>query len=212
MASLKDFKRLAKELISHPIQVKLEELPEKLLKEYFKKYPATTWVDLYKFILQATCGWSHLIHNSMKNRVYDNLVSEISALKSLPNDSTPLVELLDIHTLVARLHLRPWKRLFGQQVMPIWKSMNKVAKEVPQDIKLFRMRWQAISELANQGILLIEKSDEKITFSWINSLLDSTVDSDPISCLPLIHHSPLYREKYHPSYRIVYYPDFQWEN
>ncbi|UCE12502.1 MAG: hypothetical protein JSV04_09935 [Candidatus Heimdallarchaeota archaeon] len=212
MTLFEDFENQAKKLISYPIHFKLEEIPEEIIKEYFQKYPQTTWIDLYKLILQATCGWSHLIDKTMKRQVYDNLISEISSSKPLKDDSTPLVELLDNYTLFARLHIRSWKSVYGNQSSPIWKSMNRVLDRIPLDIKLFRMRWQSIAELTNQGILFIEKLDEKIVFTWINSLLDSTMDSDPPSLLPLIHHSPLYRKKYQPSYRIVYYPDFHREN
>lgn len=206
MPSFDSFKNYVNHLSLYQIQVKLDDLTGQL-REYFRHYPASSLVDLYKFIFQGTCGWSHLIHLS-KDEVYENLFLEISRLTFLPNDLTPMVELLDETTQFARLHLRPWKKCCENQNELILKSMNNVLSQAPQDIALFRSRWDTILKLAKQEILTVEKKVNEMVLPWIELLLELTKDTDPVSILPAFHHTTMFREKYHPSYRIVYYSDF----
>lgn len=206
MTSFDHFKKQARTLSNIQIQVNPTDLFSPL-KEYFQNYPISTWIDLYKFIYQGTCGWSHLIYN-IANRTHKNLIQELSAIEIIPNDPTPLLELLDKKTQFARLHLRPWKKKYQNQYDLILESMKKVLIQTPQNITLFRSRIQSIARLVKQDILMIDESGDKRVLSWLNLLLKSTKDTDPVSILPLFHHTTMFRDKYNPSYRIVYYPDF----
>ncbi len=206
MPSIDSLKNYVNQLSLYQIQVELDDLTGQL-REYFRKYPTSTFVDLYKFIFQGTCGWGHLIHLS-RDEVYENLFLEISNLNFLPNDPTPMVELLDEKTQFARLHLRPWTKCYENEHELILESMNKVLSQAPQDIALFRSRWKTILKLVKQEILTIEKKTDEIVLPWIDLLLELTKDTDPVSILPVFHHTTMFRKNYHPSYRLVHFSDF----
>lgn len=182
-----------------------EQLKENPLIVHIQNHPKLRWRDIYKFLMQGTCGWVHLKHLGSENRIMEYLFQEFASAGD-PLDNEDLYELLDLQTKFVRLNLRVWKKIIGDDPAAIWSLMQKTSKEIPTYTELFLQRWLELIELYEKGIIKIKyrrKRKYGRLFHWLNFVLELISKAEKISDIPLVRHSAVFRRKYKPNYRIV---------
>lgn len=171
------------------------------LLAHIQKYPALMWADIYKFVLQGTCGWAHLFQIKDLSSVKEYLIKEYeSAQRPLVFDS--LFELLDSQTKFGRINIRAYKDL-NLSVESLWKLMLESKKSIPESTELFIIRWKALINYYQKEKLYTTKVNKDALEKWLALVLNISKQVPTSSEMPLLSHSAQYREKYHPSYRIV---------
>ncbi|MCE7739281.1 MAG: hypothetical protein KAU62_05290 [Candidatus Heimdallarchaeota archaeon] len=182
-----------------------ERLKENPLIVHIQNHPKLKWRDIYKFLMQGTCGWVHLKHLGSENRIMEYLFQEFAS-SGEPLDNEDLYELLDLQTKYVRLNLRVWKKIIGDDPAAIWSLMLKVSKEIPTNTELFLQRWLELIELYERGIIKIKYGRKRKygrLFQWLNFVLELISKAEKISEIPLVRHSAVFRRNYKPNYRIV---------
>jgi len=74
-----------------------EQLKENPLIVHIQNHPKLRWRDIYKFLMQGTCGWAHLKHLGNENRIKEYLFQEFASSGD-PLDNEDLYELQDSQT------------------------------------------------------------------------------------------------------------------
>ena len=176
------------------------------LRLHVQRYPQLCWIDLYKFLLQGTCGWAHLQSITNLGKIRSYLFTEY-AVASSPLPSEPMVELLDVDTQIVRINLCPWKSE-GFTAENLWDLMIKVAKRFPnaQSLSLFTQRWATLTSLFNRSVLF-STQDSPLILQWLTEIHKFIHSGIEIHNLPLVSHSSLYHTQYNPSYRLVWKND-----
>ncbi len=200
-----------------PIQIDYEALNTQIdahlepLRLHLQQYPQLCWIDLYKFLLQAICGWAHLQSITNLDKIRSQLLMEY-AVASNPSPSEPMMELLDTDTQIVRINLRPWKQR-GHTAGDLWNLMTKASKRYPnaESLSIFTQRWATLISLFNQSVLFSTQNSSLIRL-WLTEMQNFINDSIEIRALPLVSHSSLYHTQYNPSYRLVWMNDLPTQN
>ncbi|MHA1405918.1 MAG: hypothetical protein ACTSSG_00870 [Candidatus Heimdallarchaeaceae archaeon] len=205
MDSIIKFRNLTDELSSVPIYLK--EITNKegeliLLLKHIHQYPQIRCNDIYKFILQGTCSWTHLLNEFAENKIKLYLKEELEGLEK-PNQYDIFFELLDRETRLGRLNLRLWKEKKGNNIELLWKLMKKAQEETLNSIHLFSIRWKSLEKLVKDSVLFVPDEYSELLFSWIKHVHGIVKKVKNVSELPLVRHSNIYRKFYSPSYRII---------
>ncbi len=182
-----------------------DQLKENPLIVHIQKHPKLRWRDIYKFLMQGTCGWVHLKHLGSENRIKDYLFQEFASSGD-PLDDEDIYELQDSQTKFVRLNLRVWKKIIGDDPAIIWSLMQKASKEIPTNTELFLQRWLELIELYERGIIKIKYGRKRKygrIFHWLSFVLELISEADDITEIPLVRHSAVFRRNYKPNYRIV---------
>ncbi len=205
MANQDEFKDLAKIVSKVPIslsEVDFDLLDRNPLLSHVYHYPKVQLIDLYKFILQGTCGWMHLSQIGDKKSIEGFLKKELKeAEETLATDE--LFELLDIQTRLGRINLRSWKKHMGEDHEFLWELMNKTKLNAKKSLSLFIERWKGLIQWFDEKILSYTKSFDKNVKKWLKLVLDIAEESKDSSELPLVSHSQVFRREYKPCYRIM---------
>ena len=183
---------IAETLNSHPVIV------------HIKSYPVSTWVDIYKFVLQGSCGWAHLVSSRDEKSVYDYLVQELSsATEPFPHEK--MYELLDQQTQLCRINLRKWKDE-GKSVEELWELMQESQKTISGKTHLFTKNWQKLTTWRKEeNVFALTEKKEDID-NWLHYIEEMSQEIEEAHHLPILSHSEIYRRRYSPCYRIVKEP------
>ncbi len=205
MANLDEFKELAKQ--TSKVAVSLNKLDFDLLDRnpllsHVFHYPKVQLVDLYKFILQGTCGWQHLSEIGDKNKIEEFLKKELKEAEET-RASDELFELLDIKTRLGRINLRTWKKHMGEDHEFLWELMNKSTLDSKKALSLFVERWEEFVQWFDEGILSYPKTSKTTVNKWFNSISKIVEETKDSTELPLVSHSLIYKRAYKPCYRIM---------
>lgn len=205
MSLISEFKRLSKEMAYIPIyltEITKEKILEQPLFFHLSKYPLLKCSDVYKFIYQGSCGWSHLSKLGDELHVKNYLVKELSeALEPVEIDE--IFELLDNKTRLGRVNLRSWKAQVGEDIELLWNLMLKTQQNTPDTTELFIQRWEEFSGWIEQGIITYPSGAKVSMTKWLALIADIAQEVTYPTELPMVSHSPMYRKIYHPTYRIV---------
>lgn len=205
MADQDEFKELAQKVAKVPIsltKVDFDLLDRNPLLSHVFHYPNVQLVDLYKFILQGTCGWMHLSQIGNTKNIEDFLKKELEEAEKT-NESDELFELLDIQTRLGRINLRSWKKYMGENHDFLWELMNTTKLNTKKSLTLFIERWKGLMDWFNEKILSYSKSSESTVNKWLKLVLNMAEESKDSTELPLVSHSDIFRREYKPSYRIM---------
>ena len=80
MSKLLEFKQSSQEMAHIPLYLKEiseESFLENPLFFHMNKYPLVQFSDVYKFIYQGTCGWSHLTNIGNEEHIKSYLKDEL---------------------------------------------------------------------------------------------------------------------------------------
>jgi len=141
--------------------------------------------DAYKLLYQGVFGVGHI----MGPGAWDYLEREAAALDLQDQPVDPLLEEAALDGSVVRVNLRPFLR----EGYPLPKLMEAMRQsDIDGSPIAFLEAWDAFAELVWSGQLGFEHNEVDV----INRTLDR-VTPQPM------HHTPQYRDAYHPAYRVV---------
>ena len=166
------------------------------------KYPQLRWSDIYKFILQGTCGWIHLSKIGDEEHLLDYLQKEVSEAEE-PFKGEELFELLEKETKLTRVNLRVWKQIEGNDYESLWELMKKKKADPIKSLKLFINRWKQLIDGFKDDLISCPEENKGIVKEWLFLVLEIAKNAEDSFGLPLVSHSENYREKYQPKYRVV---------
>jgi hypothetical protein len=141
--------------------------------------------DAYKFLYQGVFGVGHI----MGPGAWDYLQKETTGIDLNDQLGDPLMESVSLDGSVVRVNLRPYMRE-GYLLNHLMEAMRN--SEVTGDPVQFVEIWDAFAELVWSGKLDFEHNE----VDAINTSLDRNNPQPQ-------HHTPQYREAYHPTYRVV---------
>lgn len=161
---------------------KIEKTAEMLLM-HFKAYPKLEIQDIFKFLYQSSFGCEHMC--GQYDRVFSLLKEEQNA--DLPTKS-PLIEELDGD--YCRISTKIFKK--GLATNTLAKLFMLSAKKEENGLNLLKEKLDIAKSLVLSGQLPLNSED------FLKQL--SVWESKGFSP---IHHSAVFKENYHPSYRVV---------
>ena len=173
------------------------------------QYTCITVIDIYKFILQGSCGWSHLITEKRTLHEIKRYLTSEFCQQVEPGDEEKLFELLDQSTEIGRLNLRVWRHRFNDKTDDIWKMMENVQKSAVCSLELFKKRFEEFGNFVNSKYIIIKEEDIVQYESWFKFIIRLIFNAKSCLNLPLASHSESFRSTYNPSYRLVFQKDIE---
>jgi len=202
MNILTEFKSLIPKIAGNSITLQLDNSSQLPIIEHIENYPKLEWQDIYKFVLQGSCGWTHLLSNRNQESVVQHLNDELN-VASKPHPDERLFDILNNETSLCRINLRVWKNENLGKLHELWNLMIKAEKSTPKTTKIFGKNWKELVDLSESGIIMTSKQEEYMVHQWIKVVLELTEKIEKSSEMPLLHHSETYRTTYFPSYRLI---------
>ncbi len=173
---------------------------KKLLNYHYQLFPESRIEDFYKLIYQAVMGPKHLIHN--KKGAFYSLEQEVKKLsfflESPSEKMMPLYFDISLNIPLVRLNLLPYIKESGrrktksEKVEKLFFYLVKTAEEIiPEKEKLVK-KWQEVENL-------VRDREVEIGLSEYQEFTEKIIQDN----FPAISHSIIYKEKYHPHYRVI---------
>ncbi len=158
-----------------------------LIQDHLTRYPLMQVQDVYKMLYQGEFGVKHIIDNPEAARRYLDIELE----QVNPDAYMFLWELITPDSSMIRVNLRSFK---ANQLDPdnLWEAMVKTAETVTGDSVRFVDYWQQVMLAIEEGILPFHGQE---AYVYLQTMTDHG--------LPVVHHSEIYREAYHPAYRVI---------
>ena len=173
--------------LSVPACTRAEPTIVDLLRDQAARYPEMSAEDVYKFVQQAAFGNGHLITDEADERRY--LQTEFDSVA--PGTSEPLIDPLSPDGSVVRVNLRPFKAR-GLDVTKLYDAMIATAKTFTPSPERFAQWWEQIVDASAHKRLPFEARTLRVLGT------DRQRQGYPAG-----HHSAIYTDRYHPSYRVV---------
>ena len=177
------------------------------LLQHIFQYTCITVIDIYKFILQGSCGWSHLITEKRSLHEIKRYLTSEFWQQAKPGDEEKLFELLDQSTEIGRLNLRVWKHRVNDKTDDIWNMMENVQQSADCSLELFKERFEEFGNFVNSKYIIIKEEDMVQYESWFEFIIHLISNAKSCLNLPLVSHSECFRSTYNPSYRLVLLKD-----
>ena len=163
--------------------MKQSEKTRNLLIKHYQKYPRLQTQDILKFLYQSAFGCEHLV--SSLEMAINGIRKEYC---NLTHDVAECIDELDGE--YSRVHLSCLNG--GLDAETLGKLFTASAKVEPEGKKDLENKLAVVGELLSEGKLPIALDEfEKTVLEWKEL------------GYPSIHHSEVFRECYHPSYRVV---------
>ena len=200
-----EFKRLVREMSHIPLYLKdvsEDEILQNPLFFHITKYPLLQCIDIYKFIMQGSCGWSHMASFGNEEHLKDYLIKEFKEAGEL-SEFDSVFELLNEETRIGRVNLRAWKRHVGNEIDLLWDLMKKAEETTPKTSKIFREKWKQFTSWVGEGKIIFPEEVKKMVEHWLEVVAKLAEKYESASDIPLVSHSPMFRKMYKPSYRLV---------
>jgi hypothetical protein len=164
----------------------------KILSDQVSRYPNLQIQDLYKLIHQGTMGSEHAIDVPERARTW--FEKEIKNLQ--PGPEEPVVDPVSLSGEIVRINLRPYLSAGGNPEHLI-KAFIRTTNEYKGSFDGISKLWSFAENLAR---------DEKLGFR-LEELSEFYNQMAELG-FPAMHHSEIYKESYHPAYRVVSYSIF----
>lgn len=165
---------------------------------------AHSLVDIYKLLHQGEFGLGHLIGNPYHFK--DNLAREF--FRGSPLGQEPLLEKVAADGETFRLNLRPLRLAFAgeedQVLADLFQLCLSSAELKTGDHQHFLSTLEIFSRLNEAGEIKVRG----VSFIFLPAtvdhfLLEIREHFSAVGDLPILSHSPDYRQLNHPSYRVV---------
>ncbi len=205
MDNLKEFEDFIREMSHLPIylrNVSEEEILQNPLFFHISKYPALQCIDVYKFIMQGSCGWSHMSSFGDEKHLKDYLIKEFEEAEEMQSIDA-VFELLNEETRLGRVNLRAWKKHIGNEVDLLWDLMKKADETTPKTTKIFREKWKQLLDWVKERKITFPEGAFETVDRWLSIVMEIADKYELASEIPLVSHSPKFRKNYKPSYRLV---------
>ena len=167
--------------MNHSIQQ--NEMTRKHLVEHYKSYPNLQAEDVFKYIFQSALGCEHLVSS------YDVALAYIKReYEMVSQTEEPHIDPLDGE--YSRVYL---SHLNNGLAPETFAKLFCLSAKVEVDGKnVLIQKVQVANELVKTGVLPIDRDEfEQKLATW--QALE----------YPAVHHSNIFREKYHPAYRVL---------
>lgn len=149
---------------------------QELWKQYFEKYPLGTMQDFIKYLYQAVLGSAHFVSNPEEN--YQYLFKEYQTLEC--DENHELIE--EISDDLVRVHLEA----IPAKYLKYYHHFFLLSVDVDED------KQKLIDLLMNIAEVPIDKNEWK---AYVSKYIQE-------GC-PVASHSDIFREHYHPHYRLM---------
>jgi hypothetical protein len=166
----------------------------KALDRQLTNYPQSTLQDVYKSFYQAHFGAEHMIKDTAAVRAYLLYELEVAAADTVPN---PYYEPVGANGAYVRVYLRgvTEERLTPDQLMDAFLRSAKPSEQ-PQ------LSW------SDEWRIILQTLQET---GWETTPEETSLLSLAARDNHAVHHSDLYRNAYHPHYRIIRRDIFEQE-
>ena len=189
---------LLHEFEHHPPSTSQETKPKKVIPR------AHTLMDIYKCLHQGEFGLGHSIDNPANFK--DQLAHEFSRAK--PTATEPTLENVAPDGSVLRLNLRPYRNLFKDNEIKARNLLQQVcfdsARIEKGDRERFFATLAAFREMNNMGEFnvggMIYVFPQGMVDHFLREIMDLT---RRLGSVPVLCHSPVYRQFNAPTYRVV---------
>ena len=149
--------------------------------------PAWQLQDVYKLAFQAALGSEHAAPDETAARRW--LEQEIAALVPGPDD--PPIEPISPGGRLARLNLRPYLAAGG--------SPDALLNAFLRTAALWQGKREFLQQYLDWTIELVEIHELDFQPIEVQFFFQRLAEAN----FPPAHHSPLYRDRYHPAYRVI---------
>lgn len=160
---------------------------EGILRDHYRRYQAMQVEDIYKLILQGTCGSEHAVQDPQRAREW--LEEELATMGSGRDE--PRVDPISSDGRFVRLHLRPF---IGAGGKPEALLAAFIASSRPSPENPLRMQ---------ENLCIARRVCAAEPFAIEAHLLDKYFSQMESLGFPAVHHSRDYRRFYRPAYRVV---------
>jgi len=160
-----------------------------LVRKQQRLHPNLRIQDVYKLLFQGVMGVAHILGDKERARRY--LEDEFTTVDVSEFLNEPLVEDVSVSGGVARINLRPFKRL-GLSIDRLFEAMILSAERMKENREEFIMLWNRFMKLVKVG---------KLDFNYENLVKFDKVIRD--RGYPPVHHSKEYVNANKPAYRVV---------
>ena len=189
---------LLHEFEHHPPSTSQETKPKKVIPR------AHTLMDIYKCLHQGEFGLGHSIDNPANFK--DQLAREFSRAK--PTATEPTLENIAPDGSVLRLNLRPYKNLFKDDEIKACSFLLQVcldsAKIENGDRKRFFATLAEFKQMNNRGELEVGGIIYVFPHGMVDHFLREIMYlTRRLGTIPVLSHSPVYRQFNAPTYRVV---------
>lgn len=151
--------------------------------EYYRGNTQIGICDLFKFLYQSCFGCEHLVTDF--DDAFNRIIKESECCE---NDDLPNVEFLDGD--YCRVHLKALKT--KDSLEWLCRAFIDSSKVHPEGEKRLEEQLGKLIEFSEAGIIKFDKE-----------MLEREIDAWRKQGFPPIHHSELFRESHHPSYRVI---------
>jgi hypothetical protein len=156
-----------------------------LVNRHLAERPALTPRDVYKLLYQGVFGVGHILQAGAEGY----LQREASELDLLEHPGETLTEPVSVDGAVIRVNLRPYVR----RRLPIQKLYEAMlASQVKGDPEAFLALW-------DEYVASVRNGEVRMNSAEVEEF-NRGVDRVNIKAM---HHSPAYRDAYHPAYRVI---------
>ncbi len=159
-----------------------------LLGQHLAWYPRMQVQDAYKLIFQATMGPEHLLVSGQD--FTRHLAREFELLT--PERDGRLLEPVRPDASLLRLNLRPYKHL-QTTIDRLIPPLLQTAETAGGNKAALLDAWAIFSRLGEAGVFSAFANADVRNFSHHVEQGD----------YPVVHHSQVYRDAYHPAYRLI---------
>jgi hypothetical protein len=173
--------------------------------EPIKREPrAHSLVDIYKCLHQGEFGVGHLI--DAPEHFQHRLMQEMSGIEPISDE--PILENVSIDSAVMRLNLRPFIALHADDVENACHILADVCIQSAEIVKGNREHFFAIlnafRDLNRAGELKVGKAIYAFQTEMVDFFLKEIMKFlQRMGDIPVLSHSSNYRDRNHPSYRVV---------
>lgn len=162
-----------------------QEQFRQVVEYHFVRFPSMEIQDLYKLVFQAAMGSEHAVPNREVAKQW--LDRELSTLPTAPPE--PLSEPLSPDGALVRVNLRTFGER-GGEMDSLLDAFIKTAEQFAGSEERLRRYWRYVEAMAEAEEIPFDKAEVQELFSEMQGF-------------PAVHHSPSYRERYKPAYRVV---------
>jgi hypothetical protein len=165
---------------------------------------AHSLVDVYKCLHQGEFGVGHMIDDP--NRFQNRLLQDMSELE--PKSDEPMLESVSIDSAVMRLNLRPYRAFYADDMENAGQILTHVclqsAAMAKGDTEHFFSVLKAFQGLNHAGELRVGNIVYRFSTELVAYFLQEIRNfAHRMGDIPVLSHSPNYRQLNAPSYRVV---------
>ena len=157
-----------------------------IVRRHVARFPLMDHTDVYKLIFQAAMGSAHAVTD--RGAARDWLLLELKHTGNGPDE--PLVDPVSPGGRIARINLRPF-RANGLDPEILLEAFVRTAT-------VFRGSSLLLESYAEGAGSLLAAEAAPIAAGFAELM-----ERMRLTGFPALHHSPVYRDAYHPCYRIV---------